>query len=144
MIAIVVVCVGVILAIEVVQWSYTLAVHSHWMSKHMDEMVYCNLSSKMAFIAAVMAGLLSVLVMVWAVWVAVLGTVYFNIMVCGILALGLHLSHIHFMALIGRCVEIPITLWPPLSKMVSKFIVRRYPCTHIKLALRNRRRGDRK
>jgi hypothetical protein len=143
MIAIVVVCMGVVLAIEVVQWSYTLAVHSHWMTKHKDEMDCHNLSPRMAFIAAIMAGLLSVLVMAWAIWVVILVTVYANTLICGVLALGLHLSHIHFMALIGRCVGVPLTLWPPLSKMVSKFIVRRHPCTHIKLALRNRRREDR-
>jgi uncharacterized membrane protein len=144
MIAIAVVCVGVVLAIEVVQWGYTLAVHAHWMTKHKEEMICWNLSPRMAFIAAVMAGMLSVFVMAWAIWVTVLGTVYVNILICGVLALGLHLSHIHFMALLGRCVEIPFTLWPPISKMVSKYIVRRHPCTHIKLALRDRRRGDKK
>jgi len=144
MIVIAIVIIGMTLATEVLQWSYTLAVHSHWMTKHKDELDCSSLSPRMAYVAAIMAGLLSVSVVMWVVWDTILSATPTSPMVCGILSSGLHLSHIHFMALVGRCIGVPHTLWPPLSKMVSKYIVRRHPCTHLKLALRNRRKGDKK
>jgi len=115
---------GIIFASEVVQWSYTLAIHSQWRNKHRDEMECWNLSPNMTFMAAIMAGILSTMVMVWSIWTMVIdGSIPANNIICSLLSIGLHLSHIHFMALIARCVKIPITLWPPLSRTVSKYVI---------------------
>lgn len=108
---------------EALFWSWALARHAYWMDKH-RELIHCkNLNCRMTMLASIMAGTLSTLVGVWYICYSIDSQALFyrdSLLVCGI-----QLSHIHFMALLARCTELPRELWPLPSQWLSKYVVRR-------------------
>jgi len=119
-----------ITTVEVIQWSWTLFVHARWMANHRDLIKCKSLSFRMTYIAAFMAGCLSIVMFMWVIYVAYNGRAT-RLIVPMCIGTSLQLSHIHFMAILGRCVELPVSLWPPFSKWVSRRIIRRSPCVTI-------------
>lgn len=74
----------------------------------------------MTSIAAVMAGGLSILMGVWFICYRVDAPDRFYI--ASAIVAGIQLSHIHFLALLARCTELPMELWPLPSKCVAKYM----------------------
>jgi hypothetical protein len=109
---------------EALQWGWSLGQHALWMSKHNCYPECKEINCRMAGIASIMASILSGFVGVWTIYIIISSSP--TLMVCLLLGTCVHLSHIHFMALIARCTAMPVECWPLMSKWISIHLISKY------------------
>ncbi len=116
--------VALLLFVEVIQWCF----HAGWQAyvKHKNRLsLSCRtINYRMACIACVMTGLLGTFIFIWMTW-----KICFHQIIayhCPLLCIGIYLSHIHFLAMLGRCTELDIYSYPPTSKFVATYIVPKF------------------
>ncbi len=106
---------------EVCQWSISVGYHAY--TKHRDRLALTcrTINYRMLTTACVMAFLVSMSIFMWQIYVYALASPRrFQCIVLGLLS---HLSHIHFLAILGRCSELDQAEFPPVSRFISKNIV---------------------
>lgn len=106
---------------EVLQWGWSISRHACWMEKHVEFIACKNINFTMTFIAGIMSSVLSTLLGVWLIISWVKG--WCNFIPDAITVCGVQLALIHHFAILARCTELPVELWPLPSRFISKHVV---------------------
>jgi len=111
-----------LLTYESLYWSFTLARHASWMDKH-SALIHCkNLDCRKTMLVTIMAGSFSLLVGAYFIIYSIDSPLFYK---DSMIACGIQLSHIHYAAVLARCTELPIELWPIWSRFMSKYFMGR-------------------
>ena len=120
---------------EAILWGWSMNRHGYWLKRHPEHDKRRMVSHTMLRIASIMTSSLSILMWLWWVYLMVTGVTLVGIpitifgiqiseYICTLLVITVQLSHIHFSAIIARYSCLPRSMWPLLSQLVSKALVK--------------------
>jgi len=107
-----------LLFVETTQWCCHVGMHAYM--KHRDRRVLSckTINFKMLTIACGMTFLLALAIFLWVIYIVTSNSAH--AFPCLIISSGVYLSHIHLLAILGRCSELKISEFPPISRQVSR------------------------
>lgn len=109
------------LFVETTQWCFHVGYRAY--IKHRDRTVLSckTINFRMLYIACFMSFILSTAIAVWLVYIISINS--HHIIHCLSIGSLIYLSHIHLLAILGRCSELNVCEFPPISRIISKNIV---------------------
>jgi len=109
---------------ELTQWCIHVGYHAYVKYRDRSVLTCKTINFKTLAIACVMVFFLSIIMFVWASFNTLNGS--HHTFHCLILTIFIYVSHIHLLAILGRCSELSTRNYPPISRMVNKYIVSRF------------------
>jgi len=123
---------------ETLQWGWIIARHAQWMHKNQHKVSCKNMNFCMTFLAGVMTSLLTM--GIGGYLIISLARHWSSFQYDSIMTIGVMLALIHHFAILARCTELPVELWPVPSRFISRKLV--MPSIRRYMSLKRNRRKD--